>query len=368
MQSISSFNIQRYPKTENKSLLAGNAADEYLFSYTRNLEGFKGNLTLVNDRFGFLACHLNEFNPQLVIDCKSQAKSIQSNLQSNNLEVDFKRFISPLDNFLVKADLVLMKIPKSLNLYNLYLEQISRNADENTVVICGLMTKYFNVQLLKIAEEYFTDVSQSLAHKKSRLLILKGKKPTVTKPIVLEVKLDEEKSIQQYYGVFSSNNIDYATQFLLEKITLQEQDQKVLDLASGNGIIAFTIQNYYASKNWQTPELHLVDDSFLAIESSKLNLEGENVHFHNEDNLMHLEADSFDLIVTNPPFHFEYEINLEISLSLLEQAHRCLKSGGRLIVVSNRHLNYKSHLVKYFSTVNLVAENSKFVIIEGVKG
>ncbi|MBT3407630.1 methyltransferase, partial [Candidatus Woesearchaeota archaeon] len=62
----------------------------------------------------------------------------------------------------------------------------------------------------------------------------------------------------------------------------------------------------------------LIDDFYLAIESAKLNLKGEDVYFHYNDTLKEIEENSIDLVVSNPPFHFEYETNIEISLNLFK--------------------------------------------------
>jgi len=165
---------------------------------------------------------------------------------------------------------------------------------------------------------------------------------------------------KQYAGVFSSDHIDYATQFLLEHLKLNETDSKILDLASGNGVIAHQIK---AQK--PDAEVHLLDDSFLAVESSKLNV--EDVSFHWNESLEDFNAKSFDLIVSNPPFHFEYENNIEVSLNLFIQAQRCLKENGRFLLVANQHLNYKTHLDKIFGSCSITAENDKFVVYDCLK-
>jgi 16S rRNA G1207 methylase RsmC len=174
-------------------------------------------------------------------------------------------------------------------------------------------------------------------------------------------------SLKQYLGVFSANNVDYATQFLLESIPLKADDQLILDLASGNGIIAHSINQSYKEKAWSQPQIHLMDDDFLAVESSKLNLQGDQFVFKFNDNLSIFKEEYFDLIVSNPPFHFEHEVNIELPLSLFEQAQKALKKGGRFILVFNRHLTYRSQLQKLFNACNIIAENPRFVVLECVK-
>jgi len=358
------LNIQRYPKTNNKSLVAWNAADEYLLSYFLKQEYQKPNILLQGDRFGFLACNLHSYKPASVITYKSQEKAIRQNITSNNLNLSESTFISPLDNCKSEINIALIKIPKSLGLFRIYLYQLSRIENKELVVLAAFMTKHFSKQMLSIALEFFEEVEQSLAWKKSRILILKKPKAFVENSITSSIKLSEDEEIKQYFGVFAANNIDYATQFLLENISIKESDKRILDLASGNGIIAYNIYQKYNTNKWQQPELHLLDDSFLAVESSKLNLQKENTYFHFDDNMDSFDDEYFDFIITNPPFHFEYEINTEISVGFFKQAKRCLKRDGRFVLVFNRHLPYKVLLRRVFKEVRLIKENSKFVVLE----
>ncbi|MEE9431031.1 MAG: methyltransferase [Melioribacteraceae bacterium] len=354
-----SYKISRYPKSANRSLQAWSAADEHLLNYLDDISLGSKNITIYNDRFGFLSCVLNQYSPTTVINYRSQEKAYKINLEFNDLEVLENQIITPLSDLSNPSDVVLIKIPKSVELFKLYLNQISKSVTDDTIVICGFMTKYFASQMLTVASEYFEEVEQSKAWKKSRLLILKKKSQIGKVKILNSIKFNENKVLKQYFGVFSAKKIDFATQFLIEHLEVKEEEKSILDLASGNGVIACNIRT-------QNPksEIHLLDDSFLAIESSKLNLQDENTFFHYNDTLNDFENDLFDLVVSNPPFHFEYENNIEISIGLFKEVQRCLKDDGRFLLVSSKHLNLKTHLVKLFSSVNVIAENKKFEIYE----
>ena len=353
------FKINRYPISTNKSLIAWNSADELILNYIDQNKISISNSIIYNDRFGFLTSFLSDFSPNVIVDSKSQEMAITLNLELNNTDISNIKFYNTLDKLATKIELGLMKIPKSMELFRLYLEQLTEVLNENSMVICGFMTKYFTSQMLEIAKEYFHSVEQSLAVKKSRLIILKKVKSNKNKTKIIEVKLNENVSLKQYPGVFSSKNVDYATQFLIEHINLRENDFKIMDLASGNGVLAYIIKE----KN-PNCEIHLVDDSFLSIESAKLNIAGENIHFHHSDNLNKLNKKYFDFIISNPPFHFEHETNIEIALSLFEDSIKCLKEDGHLQLVANKHLNYKTHLSKLFNDVVTKAENEKFIIYD----
>jgi len=360
------FSLERYPKTSNRSLLPFSNAELLVL---RHLEARKDieNIHVFNDRFGVWNCALHDQNITTVWNYVSQKKAVAQNLELNRLVVDETSFKTPLEN-LHEVELALVKIPKSLELFELYLQQIHQAATESTEVLCGFMTKYFTPALLKIASEYFEEVTQSLAWKKARLLILK--RPKVLRYLKAASDFEgrrintigwKNNSLQQYYGVFSSGKIDMGTQYFLEDLEIQEEETEILDLASGNGVIA-----YEALQLNPKAKLTLLDDSILAIESSKLNLP-KNAHFVCDDDLSQLPKHHFDLVLSNPPFHFEYENNIEVSLFLFQQVHSCLKPEGRFLLVANKHLNYTTHLQKLFSQITQLKANDKFEVLECLK-
>lgn len=352
------YKIERYPKTENRSLKSWNAADELLLQHVEELVLENTSIAIYNDRFGFLSTTLNEFFPSIIINYKSQEKAIQKNLIANELDFVTMQFRTPLDSLPKGIDLGVFKIPKSMELFRLQLAQIAATLDEEGIVLGGFMTKYFTPQMLDIANEFFEEVQQSKAWKKSRVIILQKKKKQKEHSIINSISFQEE-IFQQYYGVFSAKNIDYASQFFIENLNIKENEKRVLDLASGNGVLAKMV----ALKQYSS-EIHLMDDSYLAIESSKLNLNSENTFFHFSDTMDIFENDFFDVVISNPPFHFEFETNIEVALELFREVKRCLREEGRFLLVASQHLNFKTHLVKLFQEVNIISENDKFVIYE----
>ncbi|NPD86802.1 methyltransferase [Lentimicrobium sp. L6] len=363
IEEFTMMKIERYPATTNRSLQAWNAADELMVQYYEELDIKKTNCSIYHDQFGYLTCHLAEQKPRVIINLNSQQKAIEKNIEKLKLPFSSEQFKNPLEPIDKPIEVVLMKMPKSLDLFELYLQQIHQSVKEDALVIIGFMTRNFTKQSLQIAAHYFEELEQSKAKKKARLLILRKPKPNFEKELIREVKLDEKKSLKQYYGVFSANHIDYATQFLLEHIELKEDEDKMLDVGCGNGIIA-----HQARELNPALEIHLTEDHYLALESAKLNLgDSSSTHYHFSDELSHFESEYFPLVVSNPPFHFEYENNIEITLSLFGEIQRILKSDGRFLMVANRHLNYASHLSKLFMKVEVKAENDRFVVYECLK-
>ncbi|MCB9223748.1 MAG: methyltransferase [Crocinitomicaceae bacterium] len=348
---MSILNIQRYPQASDPSLKAWNAADELMIHVSREYE--LDNIIIIHDLFGYLSCQLNDHQPQTVITFASQQNAVQKNAEHNHLmNIKQQMLLDDLDT----AKCALLKIPKSLDLFRLYLSILSRSIDKNGTLFCGFMTRNFTNGWIKIAEEYFSEINQSKAHKKARIMILKGPKLKVEN-LVQEYNDENSQLWKQYLGVFSAGRIDYASQFLMDNIILPEGKFVAVDVGSGNGVLGKFIHN-----NAPEAEVHLTDDNLLAVRSCEMNVFGSNVKHHFSRNLDFLSDGPCDLVVSNPPFHFEYEINMDVAFQIFEDAFRVLKKGGDLWVVANNNLPYKPELLKHFHKCEVFAQNNKFII------
>ncbi len=101
---------------------------------------------------------------------------------------------------------------------------------EGGTVACGFMTKYFTPNLAAIAQKYFDRSEQSPASRKARTLILSSPKASEYKPLTNTVEAPWGQALKQYFGVFSSGHVDYASQFLIDNLTVAPNEQDVLDL------------------------------------------------------------------------------------------------------------------------------------------
>lgn len=355
-KSQPTLKINRLDLSEDRSLRAFSAADELLLKQFEEVNSEEKTLAIYNDRFGYLSCHLNKLKPSTIYTYKSQQKAIELNCKANQL--DHPNFYDPLSAIENEIEFALLKVPKSLALFELYLQHISKNSSDKVQVVIGFMTRHFSAKMIEIAEKYFEEVTQSKAVKKARTATLSGKKKVVETKIIDSLTYNINKYLQ-YWGVFSAKHIDYATQYFLEHIQVKSEDKTILDLASGNGVIANELLNKLPDSTF-----HLMDDSFLAVESAKLNIIGENVHHYFENDLSTFKENTFDLIVTNPPFHFEHEINIQIPIQLFRECHRCLKPKGNLQIVANNHLNYSSQLKTIFQSVKVLSQNDNFVVLK----
>lgn len=369
MESISyqghQYALQRYPFTNDRSLRVVSAADSLLLSYAATASEdlpSAGGLCLLHDRFGLLATCLHKAAPCFVASFQSQEKALALQLAANKIPTS-QISISHLFDALPNSTLGLMRLPKSLDLFECYLAAFAQAATQDAELVVGFMTRHFSAGILAVAARYAASLEQSQAHKKARLLHLKDFKKELPKPQEMIRTIPYQETIyQQYYGVFSAGHIDYATQFLLANwppLSLPPRAH-IVDLACGNGIIGYELKRHYP-----TAAISFVDDFYLAIASARLNSKSSEKHeFLYDDGLDGCEDACADLVVTNPPFHFGFENNISVSLALFAAAKRVLKPDAPLVVVANKHLNYATHLHLLFDSVALVASNDKFVIYQ----
>lgn len=367
------YELLRYPPTNNRSLRAYGAADalllDWYFDYRSSNPSVEGPL-IYHDRFGGLATCLHGESPRFVASFASQTEALRRNHVNNDLP-SLPDLLDPLDEAPAAA-VGLLRVPKSLELFELYLAHfagaVAKSSEaDRAQLACGFMTRYFSPNLLKIAETYAEQVTQSQARKKARLLLLSGFRPDPPAPDSLLNNWSYNGSeYRQYYGVFSGGRIDLATAFLLDTLRAQldllGDGPRFLDLGCGSGVIANELLKM--RPDWRGLAL---DDFKLATSSVKMNAPQDRCRAIWADSPREIADGELDLVVTNPPFHFGHENNIEVTLNLFRQAARVLRPGGRLIVVANRHLNYTTHLQRLFRTVNRVGERGKFEVLLSTK-
>ena len=116
-----------------------------------------------------------------------------------------------------------------------------------------------------------------------------------------------------------------------------------------------------------------IDESYMAVASAQLNVEHNlpdalpRARFMVNNCLDGVAVGSADRILCNPPFHQLQAITDHIAWQMFSDAHRVLPQGGELWIVGNRHLDYHNKLKRLFANAQVVASNSKFVILKAIK-
>lgn len=295
------------------------------------------------------------------------------------------------------------------------------------VVVVG-REKHMSPSLNRLLAESYERVDVSPGRAKSRLLIATGPKKsqsvasasTAAHPAAISrprVPVQNaapspapgvpEILVSAFPGAFGGASADPGSRILVDALarrlpglapasgdgrTGPSARVRVLDLGSGNGWLLAAVGSLLPHAS-----LFGVDDSRAAVESTVLTAapvragEAPAVVLHadatgplpwqaDDDGDRTASADgedsedpaafaegSFDLVTLNPPFHDGTSMTTDIAHDLIDAAAALLRPGGRLIVVYNSHLRYRSHLQHRFSDVEQWARDRRFTVVSGTK-
>lgn len=164
-------------------------------------------------------------------------------------------------------------------------------------------------------------------------------------------------------GVFAHGRLDPGTGLLLSVLQDLHPSGRILDFASGCGVIGLSI---LAADD--KAGLTLLDDSALAIESGARSLQANDLaaRLLPSDGLSEAEG-VFDWIISNPPFHRGVDNDFDIAASFFREAGTFLSEKGRIVIVFNRHLPYTGWLRNHFQFVDCLAQSRAFIVIQASK-
>ncbi len=363
--------LYRFPKRPNETLQAWDAGDEYLIKHIEELPlKADQNILIMNDSFGALSCWFSEkHNVTMMSDSYISHQATLKNLQRN--KCNHIQFIDCLNDIPANTDLVIMKLPKSNRLLTWQLVKIKDLMPENTTVIAVNKAKDIHSSTLKLFDRFLGDTTTSLAWKKHRLVFssVSVNRYETVEPIT-EWQVDGENyTLKNYANVYSAESLDLGARFMLQHIPSDPELSHIIDLGCGNGVLSVK-----AGQLNPQAKITCVDESFMALESARLNTEaalGKERDFHYIANncLDDFEHNSASLILCNPPFHQSNTITDHIAWQMFCDAKQVLKTGGQLLVIGNRHLGYDNKLSRLFgqNKVKRIASNSKFVILQATK-
>lgn len=270
------------------------------------------------------------------------------------------------------ADLVLMRLPKSLAALDAWAGETARRFPEATVVAAGKI-KHMTLTQNQVLRRHFGTLEVSRARQKARLLIASGAIPDAPIARAADVELGRDSGaaaglrIVALGGVFAGASLDIGTRVLLD--TLNQQlpaftEGEAIDLGCGTGVISA----WLARRGYR---VRASDRSLAAVTSTKATAEanglGDRVEVVWEDALAAYEPASADLIVLNPPFHDRTTVTVDPAQRLFVAAARALAPGGRLITVWNSHLRYRTHLERAVGPTEQWARTPKFTVTVSTK-
>jgi 16S rRNA (guanine1207-N2)-methyltransferase len=188
-------------------------------------------------------------------------------------------------------------------------------------------------------------------------------------------------------GTFGGTSADAGAQLLVRALvdrlsaaTLDAGYRRVLDLGCGNGWLLAALGALLPDA-----ELWGVDDVRAAVASTEATVRNSpGVREQRDRRVVVVHADGtaplpwagtageeiaagmFDLVTLNPPFHEGHVVTTDTAHALIDSASRLLAPGGRLVVVHNSHLRYRSHLERVLDDVQQWARDRRFTVLSGV--
>jgi len=369
--------LHRFPLLKNDQLRAWDAADEYVLRYIAENNSVnnatnkgKNSLLLINDAFGALAVSLHELSPDCWSDSYLSQLALDYNYQQNQL--------APLPCFIPSTttldmgksyDLVIIKIPKTIALLEDQLIRLRAHIRPDTRIIAAAMSKHIHTSTLKLFEKMIGATKTSLAVKKARLVFSTVEKVAQDiKPIYPKTSAINELdlSLVNHANVFAKDKLDKGAALFIQQFKALPKAETIIDLGCGNGVLGIMAQRYLP-----TSKLCFIDESYMAIASAKASYAKlypeQKADFLLSDSLNDYQGNEVDLIVCNPPFHQEHVVGEHLAWKMFEQSLKCLKRGGQLWVVANRHLNHHSKLKRLFGNNRIIASNKQFVVLSAKK-
>ncbi len=366
------FEVLRVPATHSPNLRAWDAADEYVLSHLDQIQlDTGGRWVVVNDTFGALAVALAGRRPAAISDSVVSQQATRANLSLNGCAEDSVQLLASLDDPPEHIDVLIMKVPRTLALLEHQLHRLRPALHEGSLVLGAGMTRTIHTSTLDLFERLVGPTTTTRAVKKARLIMSTvdaGTADLGPAPGPSSYRLVTGEQIVSHANVFSAGRLDQGTALLLEHLPTDLENSRVVDLGCGSGVLGVRV----AALN-PTVEVEFVDSSYMAIASAEATWRAafgadRAATFSAASGLDHLEPESLDLVVNNPPFHADRSMGDAVAWQMFTGARRCLRVGGELLVVGNRHLGYHAKLKRIFGNCTTVASTPKFVTLRARKG
>jgi 16S rRNA (guanine1207-N2)-methyltransferase/23S rRNA (guanine1835-N2)-methyltransferase len=355
----------------NRSLQAWDAADELLLQQVLPLLAQRPDLKVLvmHDLFGALSCALGNYPHSQQNDSVLSLQATVHNRQQNGLSADSVSFLDSVTALPANLDLVLLKVPNNHGYLRYMLQQLSQVVRPDTMIIAAAKAKDIHKNLLAIFEQELGPTQASLAQKKCRTIHCtpRGEARAFTYPIQWPLP-EQQFTLVNHANVFAKEQLDIGARFLLEHLPIVEEGAVVADLGCGNGVLGLALL-----KQQPAAKVIFTDDSYMAVASARASVELNipelmtQAEFRTDDCLASQADQSLDYVICNPPFHQQQAVTEHIAWQMFNDAKRCLKAGGKLRIVANRHLPYYEKMTVLLGGCRHIASNNKFVILESTK-
>lgn len=178
-------------------------------------------------------------------------------------------------------------------------------------------------------------------------------------------RIDEGRFVSRP-GLFAWDRIDPASQLLAQHLP-SSLAGRAADLGCGFGYLSAQLLQRCPG----ITALDAYDAEQRALDLAQINLQAYvaqvALEYHWHDVTTGLPR-SYDVIVTNPPFHSHHSAQRpDLGRRFVEAAAAALSPGGSLWLVANRQLPYERMLDESFGTTRIVTQQHGYKIIEAVR-
>lgn len=371
---FSSVALTRFPQDTTETLRAWDAADEYLlnelFFHDDKTSKSTMRILLVNDQFGALSTSLYEYELISWSDSKMTQVASQHQRDANGISAKFD-FLPSTNNPSGYFNVVLIKLPKSLQMLEYQLIKLRSVIDEKTLIIAGGMVKHWTSSAQDLFQKIIGRSYTTKAVKKARLLYSTLNSDRADHDFTNTVVMDNELQLVLSHeaNVYGQKKLDVGARLIISIFDQLPNAPRIVDLACGNGVLGIM-----ALRQQPQASVSFLDESYMAVKSAQENVK-KNIQVDDHKSTFIVSdgfdqansTDAVDLILCNPPFHQEHTITDLIAWKLFSQSYSRLKKGGELWVVGNRHLNYHVKLKRLFKHTRLAISNKKFTVIVAKK-
>jgi 23S rRNA (guanine1835-N2)-methyltransferase len=355
------FDLARYPAGAGQTLLPWCAADTLLLEEIHRREIPGSNILVVNDSQGALCVALEP--RALWTDSALAVLALRRNEAANSRGET--AIVWSTDTPAFTPEVVVLRVPKQLSFLEYQLSQLARCLPTGATVLAAGMDKHLSPNTAQVLERFIGPTQRHPGQRKARLF--SATKADLPVPDVIGTAKyfcpELAAELEGLPNVFSRENLDIGTRFLLSQLHCLAPAQTIVDLACGNGILGLV-----ALRRGLAERVVFCDESALAIASAQGNAkrifpqQQRQFLFHHGDGLLAYRGEPVELILCNPPFHQEHTVNELAGQHLLLQCGRHLQPGGRLCLVANNNLNYLPTLRRVCHRVERLASNARFNI------
>lgn len=266
--------------------------------------------------------------------------------------------VQTLGNFAESADTLFFRIPKDLGYARQRLGLWAKHMPRGSrLYLCGENDEGIRNVASKI-EWYGALCGEPLIACHSRMYTFeRGEDPVDPRDTHYPITFDFDGETISYLsapGLFSHDRLDAGSALLLEHMPGHIKGKSVLDPGCGSGVLSLAALAGKASR------VSACDNSFRACEIASLNLKDRAsvIHCYVCDGI----NDTFDLVVSNPPFHKGTQTIEWIGKTWMRSCARVLHRNGEALIVANRFLDYPSMSAPFFASCTALARSSAFCV------